>query len=331
MAAITHSAVSGLISVQTAAYNDNCTRLATCSNSSKVEILDRSEDQQIWRPSSILPIKNTPDATQVAWAHSEHGSVIACASADGLVIIWQQTQANRGQEGSWLQRATLKESIKPITCLQFAPQQLGPQLAAASEDGYVRFYEASSPINADSWKLSNDLQASTSGPCTCLSWRQHTYGLPPMLCVGTASGAHVWYYRSTLGDWVEAAVLDTGNEAVTALDWAPALGRPVELIAVASHAGSCVWSLKGKVHDLQVQQMTCVSLDGQTVQDCLPVDGHVWKTQFDNMGTLLATSALGDHQSDVCIWELNPDGQWYLLSKIVGDASSNETSSRMLE
>lgn len=95
---------------------------------------------------------------QVAWAHSEHGSVIACASADGLISIWQQAQATPGQPGSWLQRATLPESTKAITSLVFAPRQLGPQLAAASEDGFVRFYEASAPLNANRWHLSNDFQ-----------------------------------------------------------------------------------------------------------------------------------------------------------------------------
>ncbi len=29
--------------------------------------------------------------------------------------------------------------------------------------------------------------------------------------------------------------------------------RPVELIAAASRAGTCIWSLKGKAHDLQVR------------------------------------------------------------------------------
>ncbi len=93
---------------------------------------------------------------QVAWAHSEHGSVIACASADGLVAIWQQ--ARIAQQTCWLHRASLKESTEAITSLSFAPRQLGPQLAVASEDGFVRFYEASSLLNADRWQLCNDFQ-----------------------------------------------------------------------------------------------------------------------------------------------------------------------------
>ena len=99
-----------------------------------------------------------PTGDQVAWAHSEHGSVIACASEDGLVTVWQQAQTISGQDPCWIQRAALADSIQPITSLHFAPVQLGPQLAVASDDGFVRFYEPSAVLNADKWQLRNDLQ-----------------------------------------------------------------------------------------------------------------------------------------------------------------------------
>lgn len=82
--------------------------------------------------------------------------MIACASADNLVSVWQQAWV--AQQHCWLHRATLKESTKAITSLSFAPRQLGPQLAVASEDGFVRFYEASSLLNADRWQLCNHFQ-----------------------------------------------------------------------------------------------------------------------------------------------------------------------------
>lgn len=328
MASIRQSSIHGLITVQTAAYNDNGTRLATCSADGSVHFCDRCEDQEHWQLTSRLPTEVSLKMVKVAWAHSEHGSVIACASADNLVSVWQQAWV--AQQHCWLHRATLKESTKAITSLSFAPRQLGPQLAVASEDGFVRFYEASSLLNADRWQLCNHFQASSSGSCNCISWRQHTPGLPPMLSVGTAQGARVWFYRSTLGDWVKAAALDTHNEAVTAIDWAPAIGRPVELIATASTGGTHIWTLKGKANDLQVHRMPCLTSDGQTAVHCLPVDGQVWKVEFDRMGSLLATSA-SDADSNVCIWALNPAGQWYLFSKVVGEPHELADNSSMLE
>ena len=80
----------------------------------------------------------------------------------------------------------------------------------------------------------------------------------------------------------------------------------------------------------QVQQMQCASSDGSSASNCLPIDGHAWKVQFDRMGTLLATSAVDGDSSSVCVWELNPDGQWYLLSKIEGGALPSEDDAEQM-
>ena len=98
---------------------------------------------------------------QIAWAYSEHGGVLACVSQDGIVSIWSQQQPKDGQPGLWTQTASLEDSLEPITSMQFAPKQLGLQLAAASEDGTVRFYQANRPLHADRWQLSNDLQVTS--------------------------------------------------------------------------------------------------------------------------------------------------------------------------
>lgn len=95
---------------------------------------------------------------QMAWAHSEHGHVLACASEDGLISIYQQDTGQSDDQGQWTQKAHLGASIQPITGIQFAPKQLGLQLATASEDGYVRFYQADRPLDANTWQLNNDLQ-----------------------------------------------------------------------------------------------------------------------------------------------------------------------------
>lgn len=70
--------------------------------------------------------------------------------------------------------------------------------------------------------------------------------------------------------------------------------------------------------------MECLSSDGKGVVSCLPAEGNVWKVQFDKMGSLLATSAVDGDSSNVCVWELNPEGHWYLLSKVVGGAEFEE-------
>lgn len=287
---VTYNTCPELTGIHNCAFNVDLTRMIVCNAKGRVQICDRTDQQQqLWQATIDLPVKTKPAVTQVAWAHSEHGSVVACGSDDGLVTIWQQAQTLSGHDEEWIQRATLTDSLKPINQLQFAPAQLGPQLAVASDDGYVRFYEASAAIDAEHWRLCNDLQATSCGGCKCLSWRPHTHGLPPMLVIGTTEAATVWYHRT------------------------------VELIAAAASTGVHIWSLKGKVHELQVQQMECLSSNEETTLDCLPIDGHAWKVQFDRMGTLLATSAMDGDSSSVCVWEMNMTGQWCLSSRITED------------
>ncbi len=59
MASIRHSSVQGLITVQTAAYNDNGTRLATCSADGMIHVSDRCEDQEHWQLTSQLPTESS--------------------------------------------------------------------------------------------------------------------------------------------------------------------------------------------------------------------------------------------------------------------------------
>ena len=80
----------------------------------------------------------------------------------------------------------------------------------------------------------------------------------------------------------------------------------------------------------QVSQMQCHSADGETGIDTLSVERQAWKVQFDRMGALLATSAVDGDSSNVCVWELNPQGQWYLLSRIVGEPQETSAGT-MLE
>jgi hypothetical protein len=48
-------------------------------------------------------------------------------------------------------RATLKESMRPVKDVEFAPRHLGLKLAAAAADGVVRLYEAVDVMNLSHW------------------------------------------------------------------------------------------------------------------------------------------------------------------------------------
>lgn len=79
MTAIRGGSVQGLIDVHTAAYDDSASRLVTCSADGKVNICDRSEDQQLWRLSSTLPTEGTHNSTKVPCPDT-HGLAAGCYS-----------------------------------------------------------------------------------------------------------------------------------------------------------------------------------------------------------------------------------------------------------
>ena len=222
MATVNYSTIPDLGSIHSCAYNDDLTRMVVCTAKGKVQVRDRLDNQHLWRATTDLLINTKSAKTQVflmfmqtglcwvrltkivrnmlrelveyfmheqvALAHGAHGSVIACGSEDGLLTIWQQAQIIRGCDGKWIQRATLTDSLESITCLQFAPVQLGPQLAVASDDGFVRFYEATAALNANNWRLCNDLQV-CQAPCSNRQ-RFDPFGLVYSLMMRFGLGVH---------------------------------------------------------------------------------------------------------------------------------------------
>lgn len=217
---------------------------------------------------------------QVAWAHSTHGSVVACGSGNGLVTIWQQAPTLCGHDEEWIQRATLTESSKPINHLQFAPAQLGPQLAVASDDGYIRFYEASAALDADHWRLCNDLQVCFRLPQTtwylslvAVSQHMHaghvTWGLQMLELAAT----HSWT-ASNAGHWHDGSchrlVLQASlnrADAAAVVHFGKGMRRAPSPCS-SEHSNSCV------IGCMAMMFYTCL---GQTAQ--LELTTHVVPTQ----------------------------------------------------
>ena len=186
-------------------------------------------------------------------------------------------------------------------------------------------YVASSLLAADAWELESEMVAGASGRgATAVAWRPHAAGeagadLPPMLAVGTAGdGACVWVYRGQLGTWARAASLCGGGPGgeggaaelpVSAIHWAPRLGRPHELIAVASGSEVALWSLAGPA---DAPTATCSAT--------LPHDGSAWRVEFDSFGTWLAVGVEGDGGAParVCLWRPNLAGEWVAAGDIAG-------------
>ncbi|EFN52103.1 hypothetical protein CHLNCDRAFT_139397 [Chlorella variabilis] len=230
----------------------------------RVAIFQRKASSKGWSLHATLPADDLC-ITQLCWAPAEFGRVIAGGTADGSVVVWQETP---GEQGSWRLVAALKEATLAVLDVAFAPPPLGPLLAVAYADGFVRLFVASSELAPASWELQNHFQ------------------------IGIGSGA------------------DYGGRPVADVAWAPAMGRPCDVVAVAAGATVLLWELWGTADGLQSRQLV-------RLQHATPV----WQVAWNPLGNWLAASIEG---REVCMWRPDLGGEWLLLSRFAA-APKNKT------
>jgi WD40 repeat protein len=97
---------------------------------------------------------------------------------------------------------------------------------------------------------------------------------------------------------------DKDSSKVVAVDWAPRLGRPHELIAVAySNNRVALWSVKGRSDTPQIDEVAV-----------LYHEAAVWQVKWNIFGNWLAISC---DNGEVCMWRPDFSGEWLLLNKVL--------------
>ena len=274
------------------AYDTSGTRMATCTSSGAIHVWDRAADAPdgspgVWRQTSAWAAHDAP-CLAVAFADAEHGQCLASSDGSGAVRVWREPPRSADPKAALAaSRAALAGAAPWDLCadlgaarrdassaarhLAFAPPDAAPgpngtrapSLAAAGDDGVVRFY---APRDADAladWELENEAEAlAPGGACTALAWRVAagessgagagagardgalTTPKPAMLAVGMhwpatgRSDARVLARDEANARWRVAARLFSGEPRApaTALAWAPdtdAFGGGTETIAAA--------------------------------------------------------------------------------------------------
>jgi WD40 repeat protein len=118
------------------AYDSTHTRLAVFdAKAARLAVYQRSSPGgKGWTLSSSVPTAGL-HVTVLCWAPCEYGSVIAGGAVDGSLGIWAEAPG----EGSKLQLvASPREATLAVQDVAFAPAELGPLLAVAYADGFVR-------------------------------------------------------------------------------------------------------------------------------------------------------------------------------------------------
>lgn len=298
--------------------------VAACSRSGSIRVWEKKEDAHRYTYSGDFEVPGPP--TKLCWAHPVYSPMLAVATSAGAVYVWQQICSlaleddEVASDPAWALVAELCDTHKPVRDVQFAPRQHGLLLAACGDDGAVRVYDSALDLQRPAWQLNSVFKVGC--PCRCVTWRHHTAGVPPLLLVGGSEGASAWYYHAKAMSWKlsarlplrrgeggspSSAAADADKEEVVALDLAATLGRPQELLALATAGGAvAVLALTGRAEALTAQ--------------CLVRLVHreeVWKVSWNAMGTCLAAGTSG---ARLVFWKALMDGTWTAVSSI-GSAS----------
>ena len=92
--------------------------------------------------------------------------------------------------------------------------------------------------------------------------------------------------------------------------WAPTLGRPYDIAAVAAGPAVLLWKLTGAADSLQVEQLARL----QHAAD-------VWQVEWNLLGSWLAASTEG---GEVLMWRPDLSGEWLLLNRIAGEQQEQQ-------
>ncbi|KAF8217681.1 WD40 repeat-like protein [Mycena galopus ATCC 62051] len=162
--------------VTDASYDFYGLRLATCSLDQRIKLWQLEETNGSWALEDDWKAHDAA-VSKISWAHPEFGTIIASASFDRTVKVWEQTSgvglpdsqqvATPGPSSSrWIERAVLPEARGTVRAVEFAPHHFGLKLASISSDNHLRIYDCLEQPSLTTWQLSEeaDVQALPLSP-----------------------------------------------------------------------------------------------------------------------------------------------------------------------
>ncbi|TFK20373.1 nuclear pore protein seh1 [Coprinopsis marcescibilis] len=162
--------------VTDAAYDFYGLRLATCGLDQRIKVWHLDEANGAW---NVEDDWKAHDATisKLSWAHPEFGSILASASFDRTVKVWEQAapglnDQQNGHNGSssgpsssrWVERAVLMDARGTVRAVEFAPHHFGLKLATISSDNVLRIYECLEQPTLSSWQLLEEIDVANVAP-----------------------------------------------------------------------------------------------------------------------------------------------------------------------
>uniref|UniRef100_A0AC34QJZ0 Uncharacterized protein n=1 Tax=Panagrolaimus sp. JU765 TaxID=591449 RepID=A0AC34QJZ0_9BILA len=141
-------------------YDFYSRRLALVSSDKIVSVYTKMPENKGWTKTGQFKVSGGA-TLHARWAHPSYGQVLATASYDGSIFIFQEIakfnaplEVVKGEliQCEWKQRSHIL-SMPPasVTDIKFAPHFFGLMLGACDSAGHVIVYEAQNTLSLDSW------------------------------------------------------------------------------------------------------------------------------------------------------------------------------------
>ncbi|CAL9137060.1 unnamed protein product [Musa acuminata var. zebrina] len=255
----------------------------------------------------------------VVWAPPECGDAIACICNDGTFSLWEETGEDT-EHPTWKLCKLFESSGSPVLDLQFGVFSTSLKMVAACSDGYVKVYELLDPLEFNKWQLQAEFQnvldsVSRFGKVSCssasIAWNpQRGEGQQCSFVLGFSSdlpqfnSSKIWEFDEAHQRWIpvaELALPGDDSDMVHAVAWAPNIGRPFEVIAVATCKGIAIWHV-----------LLDPESNGRPTTEKVALlpghDGEVWQLEWDMGGMTLASTG---SDGMVRLWQSNINGIWH--------------------
>ncbi|KAI5847708.1 WD40-repeat-containing domain protein [Morchella snyderi] len=271
-------------------------RLATCSSDKTIKIFEITGDNH--RLLETLRGHEGP-VWQVSWAHPKFGNILASASYDGKVMIWQERQ------GVWQKIFEHANHHASVNSVQWAPHEAGAVLACASSDGKVSVLEFKDDASWDTKLFS----AHVIG-CNAVSWAPTT--LPGSVVQsnpaptaqrrfvtgGSDNLVKIWSYSHDVGNYIEECTLEGHTDWVRDVAWAPSILQKSYIATASQDKTVIIWT----------------SENGNTwTKKVIPFETVLWRVSWSLSGNVLAVSG-GDNK--VTLWKETLKGEWEKVESV---------------
>uniref|UniRef100_A0A0D9YBT5 Anaphase-promoting complex subunit 4 WD40 domain-containing protein n=1 Tax=Oryza glumipatula TaxID=40148 RepID=A0A0D9YBT5_9ORYZ len=232
----------------------------------------------------------------IVWLPPDYGDAIACVCADGTLSLWEEVSED-DQLPTWRKCKV-----------------------TAYSDGQVKVYELLDSLELDKWQLQAEFQnitdpVSQSGKPACTSasiaWsprrgesQQASFAIGFNSDSPNFNSCKIWEFEEAHQRWlplVELGSPQDKGDIVHAVAWAPNIGRPYEIIAVATCKGIAIWHIG-------LSAESDGSLSTENVAVLSGHDGEVLQLEWDMGGMTLASTG-GDGM--VKLWQANLNGVWH--------------------